>query len=59
MKETKASLIISEFPIEKEKYFTKSVTIRFDNKNEYKVCSYRASEIRKHKGNRNITIEKI
>ena len=47
MKETKASLIISEKAPNDTRYYTKSVTIRFDDKNQYRVQSYRKEEIRK------------
>lgn len=47
LEETKASLIIRE----ERNIYTKSVTIRFDNKNEYRIYSYRSDEIRKAKGN--------
>lgn len=55
MKETKASLIIDE---QKPKsYYTKSVTIRFDGKNEFKICSYRANQIKEKCKNNRIIIE--
>lgn len=58
LKECKASLIIEEYNPNTTTY-TKSVTIRFDNKNKYKICSYRADEIKKkNKGNR-IIIENL
>lgn len=41
MKETGASLIIEEFQPNKDRFYTKSVTIKFDGKNQYKVISYR------------------
>lgn len=59
MKQTKASLIISEQPPEKGRYYTKAVTIRFDDKNQYKICSYRADEIEKQCDNERIIIEKM
>lgn len=46
MKETKASLIIKENKPSENDY-TKSVTIRFDGNNEYRICSYREDEIKK------------
>lgn len=46
MKETKASLIIKENKLSENDY-TKSVTIRFDGNNEYRICSYREDEIKK------------
>lgn len=59
MKQTKASLIISEQPHVKGRYYTKAVTIRFDSKNQYKICSYRADEIQKYNNDNRIIIEKI
>ncbi len=56
MKETKASLIISENKPSDEDY-TKSVAIRFDNKNEYRICSYRANQIKEKDINNRIIIE--
>lgn len=56
MKETKASLIISENKPADDDY-TKSVAIRFDNKNEYRICSYRANQIREKDINNRIIIE--
>lgn len=47
MSETKASLVITEYPISQERHYTKCVSIRFDGKNQYKICSYRANEIEK------------
>ena len=56
MKETKASLIISENKPADDDY-TKSVAIRFDNKNEYRICSYRANQIKEKDINNRIIIE--
>lgn len=44
MKQTGASLIIQEFN-NKQFEYTKAVKIRFDNKNEYKIYSYRNDKI--------------
>ncbi len=59
LKQTRASLIITEQLLGEENYYTKSVTIRFDGKNEYKICSYRAEQIEKYSKNRQIVIEKV
>ena len=59
LKETKASLIIREESPVKENQFTKAVIIRFDNKSQYKICSYRANQIKKQNKNRKILIEKL
>ncbi len=58
LKECRASLIIEEYNPETTNY-TKSVTIRFDNNNEYKIRSYRAKEIRKLNKDKRIIIENI
>lgn len=57
MKETKASLIITEYPINKDRYYSKCITIRFDGKNQYKICSHRADEIKEHVKDNRIKIE--
>ena len=59
VKQTKASLIITEQNPNKERYYSKSVIIRFDGKNQYKICSYRADEIKKLSTGKRILIEKI
>ena len=57
MKETKASLIITEFPINNERHYSKCVTIRFDGKHQYRICSYRSDEIKKNTTDNRIKIE--
>lgn len=57
--ETKASLIIKELSSSEENHYTKAVIIRFDNKHQYKICSYRAKEIREKNKDRKIIIEDI
>ena len=57
LKNCEASLIIEEYKPETTNY-TKAVIIRFDNKNEYKIISYRAEEIKKLK-NGKIIIQNI
>lgn len=56
MKECKASLIIEEYDSATTNY-TKSVTIRFDGKNEYRIRSYRANEIKSQNKDNRIIIE--
>ena len=58
LKECKASLVIEEYNPETTSY-TKSVTIRFDGKNKYKICSYRAEKIKEQKNKRRIIIQKL
>ena len=57
MKETKASLIIDEMREMSNTDYTKSVTIRFDGKNEYRIKSYRRDEIKKKLKDNRIIIE--
>lgn len=57
MKETRSSLIIEEKHEIMNNDYTKSVTIRFDNNNEYKIKSYRADEIKKKSKDDRIIIE--
>ena len=58
LKNTKASIIIEEkHPMNKTDY-TKAVRIKFDNKNEYSIYSYRAEEIKSKTTNNRIIIKK-
>lgn len=54
---TKASLVITEYPMDKERYYTKCVAIRFDGKKQYRIYSYRAKSIKKKITNNRIKIE--
>lgn len=56
LSKTKESLIIEEkYPMNNVDY-TKVIKIRFDNKNEYRINSYRAEEIRKQNKDERILI---
>ena len=57
MQDPKASLIITEYPIDNERQYAKCVTIRFDGKNQYRICSYRADKIKKISTDNRIKIE--
>lgn len=59
LKETNGSLIIEEKHEMTDNDYTKAVTIRFDGKHEYKICSYRAEEIIKRVEDREIIVENI
>ena len=59
LKGCKASLIIQERHTVKDNDYTKAVIFRFDNKNEYKIYSYRADEIRKYSNNNRIIIKNL
>ena len=45
LRKSKASLIIEEYGKPSKDNFTKVIKIIFDNKNEYKLSSYRENEI--------------
>lgn len=57
MSETRASLIINEMHEMNNTDYTKSITIRFDGKNEYRIKSYRSDEIKKRLKDNRIIIE--
>ncbi len=57
MKKCKASLVIIEKHKENSNDYTKAVIIRFDGKNEYRIKSYRAKQIKKQVSNNRIIIE--
>ena len=59
LNKTKASLIIEEKHPMTDTDYTKAVRIRFDNKNEYKIISYRAEEIKKKIKVDRITVENL
>lgn len=59
LNETKASLIIKELSSSEENHYTKAVIIRFDHKHQYKICSYRAKEIKEKNKDRKIIIETL
>lgn len=59
LRQTGASLIITENEPSDKRYYTKSVTIRFDGKQQYKVISYRAAEIEKTNNRKDIIISKL
>jgi len=59
LNETKASLIIKELSGSEGNHYTKAVIIRFDNKHQYKIYSYRAKEIKEKNQDRKIIIEDI
>ena len=59
LNETKASLIIEEKNNEAENEYTKTITVKFDGRNEYKIISYKADEIRKKQKDSRIIVENI
>ena len=56
LSKTKGSLIIEEKYSMNNVDYTKVIKIRFDNKNEYRINSYRAEEIRKQNKDERILI---
>ena len=59
LKKYKASIIINEYNEPCKDNFTKVIIIKFDNKEETKICSYRYKEIEKEVKSENLKIEKI
>ena len=59
LNETKSSLIIKELSGSEGNHYTKAVIIRFDNKHQYKIYSYRAKEIKEKNQDRKIIIEDV
>ncbi len=59
LKETKASLIIEEKNELMENSYTKAVKFRFDDKNEFKIISYRANDIKENINSNRILIQKF
>ena len=57
LNQTGGSFIIEEFAPEKDRIYTKAVKIRFDNKKEYRIISYRANEIMEENKRMDIIIE--
>lgn len=47
LKQYQASMVIEEYGKPCQTNFTKSIQIKFDKKNEFKICSYRANESKK------------
>lgn len=58
LNEYKASLIIEERN-PKNKVYTKSITICFDHKNEYRIKTHRAKEINLYNTNQRINVEEL
>ena len=58
LRKAKGSLIIEEYDSKNSSY-TKSVNIIFDGKNEYRIYSYRAEEIKKQNKDKRIIIKDI
>ncbi len=59
IRDTRASLIIEEKHEMIDNDYTKAVIIRFDNKNEYRINSYRAEKIKENSKDNRIIIEEI
>lgn len=59
LKKYKASLVINEYGKLSKDSYTKLIMIKFDDKNEYKICSYRGEEINNKNDNNNLIVEQI
>lgn len=57
LSETKASLIITEYPDDENRHYTKCVCISFDNKKQYTIRSHRANLIKEKSKDQRIKIE--
>lgn len=58
LRECKGSLIIEEYNQEPENY-TKAIIIKFDNKNEYRISSYRAETIKEQNIENRVSVENL
>ena len=59
LRKHKASFIIEEYGKPVKDNFTKSLKFKFDNKNEFKICSYREEEIKNIDINNTLLVEKL
>lgn len=59
LKKYKASMRIYEYNKPKDDNFTKLIMIRFDEKNEFKICSYRSEKIKYKDNTGSINVKKI
>ncbi len=59
LREYKASMIIAEYNKPCKDNYTKVIKIKFDKKNEFKVCSYRSEEIKNKDTENNLIVEKL
>lgn len=55
----KASFIIEEYGKPVKDNFTKALKFKFDKKEEFKICSYRAEEIKKVDKEKTLVVEKL
>ena len=59
LRKYKASMIIAEYNKPCKDNYTKVIKIKFDKKNEFKVCSYRSEEIKNKDIENNLIVEKL
>lgn len=59
LRQYEASMIIYEYGKPCLENFTKVIQIKFDKKNEFKICSYRAEEIQSKVDKKNFQLEEI
>jgi len=55
----KASILINEINPPCKDNYTKSIVIKFDKKNEYRICSYRSEKIKSNSHRENLIIRKF
>lgn len=59
LKKYKASIIINEYSRPSKNNYTKLIIIKFDKKNEFKICSYRSEKIKSIDSTGTLKVEKI
>lgn len=59
LKKYEASILINESNLPCKENYTKFIVIKFDKKNEYRICSYRSEKIKSDNHRENIIIRKF
>lgn len=59
LKKYEASILINESNPPCKENYTKSIIIKFDKKNEYRICSYRSDEIKSNNHREDLIIRKF
>lgn len=59
LRQYQASMVIQEYSEPCQDNFTKVIQIKFDKKNEFKICSYRANEIESKINKKILQLEKM
>lgn len=59
LRKYQASILICEYGRPCQDNFTKCIQIKFDKKNEFRICSYRVNELQNRINKKEVQIEKI